>query len=510
MATQQMKISLLPKEHWWGGIVDDGVLMPYHSDSDHTGSLLPCNTSNQTAPFLVSDQGRYLWCDQPFTYRFQEGMLTVSNDLDTPFVLKQVGTSLQEAYLAAANAHFPANNRMPAPAFFAHPQYNTWIELMYDQNEAAILQYAQDILDEGYPTGILMIDDNWQEDYGMWDFHPGRFQDAKGMIQKLHTMGFDVMLWVCPFISPDSLLCRNLHKQGLLVKNADGTLAIREWWNGYSAVLDLTNPAACQWFSDRLQHLTDHYGVDGFKFDAGDPRFYRDDDLIHTPGHAQTQCKAYALFGEQFSFNEYRSSYDVAGKGLAQRLCDKNHSWEENGLASLIPNALAQGLLGYTFNCPDMIGGGEYQNFLPEVLNIDEELVVRYAQCAALFPMMQFSVAPWRILSKEHAAICLDMALLHEQFGEDIVALATASAKTGEPILKHLAYHYGADFADITDQFLLGDTIMVAPIVTKGATSRTVVFPQGSWLGDDGVCVEGPCTTVIDVPITRLPYFQKQ
>lgn len=48
------------------------------------------------------------------------------------------------------------------------------------------------------------------------------------------------------------------------------------WWNGASAVLDLSNPGAEKWFTSELQHLVDEYGVDGFKFDAGDSYFYPD------------------------------------------------------------------------------------------------------------------------------------------------------------------------------------------------------------------------------------------
>ena len=85
---------------------------------------------------------------------------------------------------------------IPDELLFTHPQYNTWIELMYDQNEEDILEYARAIIDNGYPPGVLMIDDNWQENYGIWKFSPRRFKDPKGMMDELHAMGFKVMLWV--------------------------------------------------------------------------------------------------------------------------------------------------------------------------------------------------------------------------------------------------------------------------------------------------------------------------
>ncbi len=83
---------------------------------------------------------------------------------------------------------------------------------MYDQNQAGILKYAKGIEDHGFPAGVLMVDDNWQEDYGKWDFNKARFSDPKTMIATLHAEGFKVMLWVCPFISPDCDVYRDLGK----------------------------------------------------------------------------------------------------------------------------------------------------------------------------------------------------------------------------------------------------------------------------------------------------------
>lgn len=57
-------------------------------------------------------------------------------------------------------------------------------------------------------------------------------------------------------------------------------------------------------------------------------------------------------------------------------------------------------------------------------------------------PMMQFSVAPWRILSKENVAICAKYAHLHQQMGDYILELAKHASKTGEPIVRHMEYQY--------------------------------------------------------------------
>ncbi len=212
--------------------------------------------------------------------------------------------------------------------------------------------------------------------------------------------------------------------------------------------------------------------------------------------------------GLPFKLNEYRACWKLAGQPLAQRLRDKGHNWKD--LQQLIPDALALGLMGYAYTCPDMIGGGEYSYFYDNPDKpLDQELIVRSAQCSALMPMMQFSVAPWRVLSRENMTLCRDMALLHEKMGPEILAIAKASAQSGEPMVRHLEYMYPHQgYARIKDQFMLGDSILVAPVLDKGGRSRTVVFPTGTWKGDDGSVVTGPREIEINAPLSRLPWYR--
>ncbi|WP_258168579.1 glycoside hydrolase family 31 protein [Paenibacillus sp. AR247] len=223
------------------------------------------------------------------------------------------------------------------------------------------------------------------------------------------------------------------------------------------------------------------------------------------------QTEAWARLGLRYAFNEYRACWKLAGQPLVQRLSDKNHSWGNDGLASLIPNGLAQGLIGYAFNCPDMVGGGQYEDLIRPDFKVDAELFVRYAQCSALFPMMQFSTAPWRVLDEAHLNLCIEAATLHCRMGDEIAALARHAAETGEPIMRHMAYVFPkGDFEQITDQFMLGDDILVAPVLQKGATTRTIAFPSGTWYGDDGSHVTGPCVIEVDAPLSRLPWYRRE
>ena len=514
-----LKLEILPGEYWWGGLSSVGHETPYDSDSVASHDLFGNNKGNQAQPLLLSSKGRYVWSERPIHYRFNHGVIEVDTR-DGEILSGQEGSNLPEVHRYVSRRFFPPDGRIPDELLFTHPQYNTWIELMYGQNEEDILAYARAVIDQGYPPGVLMIDDNWQEDYGTLDFSARRFKNPKGMMEELHKLGFKVMLWVCPFVSADSADFRHLAEKGMLLldpqktqdilwANTRNKAAVIRWWNGASACLDLSNPLAMQWFHERLDHLVKTYGVDGFKFDAGDAAFYTGGLASFKPDLIPNDHTAFfAQVGLRYPLNEYRASWKMAGQPLAQRLRDKGHKWAD--LAKLVPDLMSQSVMGYAYTCPDMIGGGEYRSFL-DTKTIDEELVVRSAQVHALMPMMQFSAAPWRILSGENNQICLKMAKLHLDMGPKILALARQSSKTGEPIVKPMAMAFPVGgYETIKDQFVLGDDLIVAPVVEKGARSRNVVLPPGRWQADDGTVHEGGGSVKIDVPLERLPYFVKQ
>lgn len=510
------EIRLAPGESWWGGHSVDGPLMPFTASTRLTRDLHGNDGTNQAQPLLVSSRGRFVWSEKPFRFAFDGGTLRIDAAHGEIAHEAASGGTLRDVFRHVSRRYFPADGKMPDPVMFSHPQYNTWIELMYDQNQRDVLTYARAIKAQGYPPGVLMIDDTWQENYGNWTFSARRFPDPRAMMKELHALGFKVMLWVCPFVSADSEIFRDLEKKGLLLVDRDAPrvsgspppAAIVRWWNGASACLDLTHPEARGWFKSQLDTLVRDYGVDGFKLDAGDAEFYTGNIRSHAPALPNEHTELFGRVGLDYPLNEYRASWKNAGRPLAQRLRDKSHTWDD--LRTLVPGIIAQGLMGYAFTCPDLIGGGSFISFLPGA-KIDEELIVRSAQVHALMPMMQFSVAPWRILSSENNVLCLRAARLHLEHADLILQLARESARAGEPIVRPLCWQWpDAGFEAVNDQFMLGDDLMVAPVVQSGARRRTVRFPAGAWLGDDGVVVAGPATKEIEAPLDRLPRFRRQ
>jgi alpha-glucosidase (family GH31 glycosyl hydrolase) len=499
------EITLLENEKWWGGAVLDGRNSPLSTGFvyDQDGHC----KDNQAAPLFLSNMGRYIWSDKPLHIEITGDRIKVSAS-GGEVITGTAGKTLKDAYQYASKTFFPPSGKTPDPLLFTSPQYNTWIELQYDQNEKDILKYADDIVKNGFPVGVIMIDDNWQDRYGTWKFDCEKFSDPAGMIKKLHALGFKVMLWIVPFISSDSPVYRELEAKGLLLygDSAKTTAASIVWWNGRSAMIDLSNPDGEKWFKGQLNQLVEEYGVDGFKFDAGDPERY-----FGTYSHGNLtpneQCELWAKLGLDYQLNELRACWKMGGQPLVQRLRDKSHTWDD--LRVLIPDMIGLGLIGHQFGCPDMIGGGEWTSF-QDTSVLDEELIVRAAQVSALMPMMQFSVAPWRVLSTENLVICKSMARLHYSLGSEILELARTCAVSGEPMVRNLEYEYpGQGYEEIKDQFLLGSKILVAPVVMKGRDSRDVFFPEGKWQDSDGEVFTGPAKATINAPLEKLPWFRK-
>jgi alpha-glucosidase (family GH31 glycosyl hydrolase) len=484
---------------WWAGVINHGNRMPLTAPYQ---ANFNSNYGNQVQPLMLSSKGDVIWSDHPYKINFSPGKLKIKGAVQYN---KGNGT-LREAYQYASQLYFPASGKMPDSLLFSQPQYNTWIELMYDQNQKDVLGYAKSIIANGFPPGVLMIDDNWQEDYGKWNFHPGRFPNPGKMIDELHDMGFKVMVWVCPFVSPDCDVYRDLMHRKYLVTDNTAEPAIVRWWNGASALLDLTNPQAFNWFKSQLDRLKDEYGVDGFKLDAGDFEYYKDVHSFKKGATPQEHSELFGKIGLFYPLNEYRAMWKMAGQPLAERLRDKGHGF--NDLQLLIPNMLTAGLMGYYFSCPDMIGGGEFTSFLDDAV-LDQESIVRSAQCHALMPMMQFSVAPWRVLDEKHLTAVKKSVKIREKFKDYILELAVKAAKTGEPIIRPMEFIYpDQGYAAITDQFLLGDRLLVAPVLSKGAAVRRVIIPRGRWKSFDGQIITGPKTIDIKINLDDLPYFE--
>ena len=515
-----LTVEILDGEYWYGGSSDSSGCQPFGKHTEY--SIDYRNTAgNQTMPLLLSTKGRYIWSEHAFLMKISSGKIELDGD---DIGLYDGGRSLRDAYLTAMRAHFPFTGKKLPHKFFETAQYNTWMEFTYNPTQKSVLEYAHAIVDNGYEPGILIIDEGWHIHYGTWEFDFVKFPDPKAMVDELHSLGFTVMLWVVPFVTADNRAFLELENKEIkyegkvenkspLLQTDDGIPALVHWWNGYSCILNFCLPEAVEYLDQRLHHLMDTYGVDGFKFDGGGIGLYHQRSVVNgkqTKYSAEELNIAWNEFGERYTFHEYKDTFKGGGKSVIQRIRDRGHKWTGDGLNTLIPFALVQGLIGHPFICPDMIGGGEWSYNLIPGFKCDEELFVRMAECSSLFPMMQFSWAPWRLLSEENQSRCLNAARLHREFAEYIIGEVDKAASEGEPIVRAMEYSFPhSGFELVTDAFMLGEKYLVCPVVEQGATERSITLPEGVWRYRDGKEYRGAAAVSVPAPLGELPFFER-
>ncbi len=451
-------------------------------------------------------------------------------------------------------------NETPPLSLFGAPVWTTWAQYKDKIDQELVLDFARKIKDSGFPYQVLEIDDRWQSAYGDLVFDPERFPDPKGMVDELHEMGFKVTAWVIPFMHKDSAAAQEAVEHGYTVQHQDGSLYLVRWWQGKAYLIDATNPEAMAWFGKRLHHLQDEVGIDGFKFDGGEAMYVPKDAKLHAPGSSRNNYSHnYAAWvAKHFSLCEVRTGWFNQTAPILFRIWDLWSTWgRDNGLRAIIPATLSLSITGYPFTFPDMIGGNGYFTFpknrllnavitkgiipmmekrkradagdedvgvhasdVPEMIATrpmfgwpTDELMIRWTQVNALLPVMQFSIMPWELGDKV-AEICKQYTELHLDFAGLFEKWAAHAAKTGEPIIRPVYWLAPDDpiALECEDQFLVGDELLVAPVVDKGIRKRDIYLPPGEWRDHwTSLVHEGP--TVLkdyDVPLTVLPFFHKE
>jgi alpha-glucosidase (family GH31 glycosyl hydrolase) len=114
------------------------------------------------------------------------------------------------------------------------------------------------------------------------------------------------------------------------------------------------------------------------------------------------------------------------------------------------------------------------------------------------------------ILNKEELEIIKDASNLHRSLSDEIIALVRKSEIDGEPIMRNLEYNYpNQGYELIVDEFMVGEDILVAPVIKPKTYERTVIFPKGSWKDADNNIYEGNKTYTLSCPINKVLWFRK-
>ena len=373
----------------------------------------------------------------------------------------------------------------PAPSFALGASFFcTWTQFPRCLTQDRILGMARRIRAHGYPCTTLIIDDRWESCFGELAF--GRdIPDPAGLVRELQALGFRVGLWVTPFVNREAATFADLAARRILVPRRDGQgAALLKWWGGTAGLVDLTAPAGRAWYREQLLRLRYDYGVDGFKIDGGDAKYhpaFAEAAWNDYPGASGYSDLLLALCEEVAPHAcETRTAWRSQSRRIVWREGGKDSHWGlDNGLAALVTLGLHSSLLGYDLLMPDMVPGRVRTMNTADPLPTDE-LMVRWTEASALFPLLQFSYFPWNYAAPTAAAV-RGWAGVHHALGPYLAAQLEARRS---PLLRPLWYDDpdNAGLFEVADEFLLGPDVLAAPVLAAGVTQRDVVLPAGIWV----------------------------
>ncbi len=382
------------------------------------------------------------------------------------------------------------------------------------------------------------------------------------VIARLRARNIRPIAYVRPYFSTDGLLTQDFDDYAevtslhLVTKKLDGVTDYIWRDRNDAGLLDITNPDAVEWLSQRLRAMLD-LGFDGFHSDFGE-QVTDDMYFVGTGETGLTMHNKYPVLlaqitrtitdayqaahperGEIFFFSRsgYSGRHGSAAYDQANHPGDATTDWTvSSGIGSQIPDMLNRAIGGnYGWNID--IGG--YADFVPQspdpmnpaYQGTSRELFIRWTQLAALTPYFRVHNSGltgvrqpwsfdadtreiWREMAQLHAAAVPYMRKAWEKArGRDKQGVESEAGATGIPVTRPLwlAFPEDPNATRIDDEYMLGDDVLVAPVVKQGATSRDVYFPAGCWVnantGLEYASATGTLVAAIEAPLEWLPHF---
>lgn len=395
-------------------------------------------------------------------------------------------------------------------------------------NTQETLGAIDSLKNQGYPVDAIVLDLYWygkETDMGRLEWNKDQFPDHKQMLADLKSKGVNTVLITQPYINKIGAIdnYNMLSEAGLLAKDANGQTHDVTTWVGEAGMFDVSNPETQKWLWNRLKALTEE-GVAGWWGDLGEPEVHPE-TIVHANGETATQF--HNRYGNEWSkliYEGLRKDFPSMRPMLMMRggttglqnysvfpwTTDVSRSW--GGLQPQIKLMLHSGLSGLGYMSSDL-GGFAVDPENPT----DEELYVRWVQMGAFTPTMrthaQYKPEPYHY--PESNEILKEYVKMRYKWLPYNYTLAYENATKGWPLARPINFmgdNPNYQYSRITDEYLWGNNVLVAPVMEKGATERVVLFPSGTWVNwyDASQKYNGGSVDTVAAPLERLPLFVRQ
>lgn len=406
-------------------------------------------------------------------------------------------------------------------------------------NENLTREIASEYRKREIPIDIIYQDIGWVEGLQNFEWRKDRYKNPKKMLSDLAKDGFKVIVSQDPVISQvvKDQWEEAVNKGFLATDSRTGKAYDMPWpWGGNAGVVDFTNPDVADWWGKLQQKPLDD-GVKGFWTDMGEPAWSNEEntDRLFMKHHKGMHAEIHNVYGlewdrvvtEQFEkrnpnqrvFQMTRAAYagmqryTFGWSGDSGNGRDVTDGWEN--LANQVPMGLSAGLGLVPFWTTDISG------YCGEITDYDEfsKLYVRWLQFGVFNPLSRAHhegnnpVEPW-LFGEEAERISKAAIELKYQLHPYIYTYAREAYDTGLPIMRPLLLEYGSDEKtyEINDQFLFGESLLVAPVVEEGITYRQVYLPKGNWrdYNNPKTSFKGRQIIDYDTPLEVIPIFVKE
>lgn len=393
----------------------------------------------------------------------------------------------------------------------------TYLRTAQTANVPVTVIWAQDWIGrKDLGLGNVDIRYHWTAD-SMW------YPNLAGLISEFRMQGVRFLGYFNPFVLMNEDQWAEGSTQGFLPRNSSGGVATFSLAHGTGTVVDLTNPRAVQWFQGFARQAMDlgqvgwmqDYGewlpLDSVLSDGRDARRYHNRYPVDWHRAASDALRERYPSGDWVMFSRSGWLQDARYSQIVWA-GDQEASWGQwDGLPTVVPALVSLGMSGVGFVTHDI--GGYFGG--PST----KELYQRWIELGAFTPVMRTHEGLQRDRNwnwdrdAETLAFFSRFGRVHQVLGPMFRSLGDEHRRTGMPIVRAMGLQFPSDsrMYAITDQYMLGDEMLVAPVVTPGQTERRVVFPAGTWTSvwDPTLTVTGPIERMVPAPIGSPPVFTR-
>jgi alpha-D-xyloside xylohydrolase len=399
-----------------------------------------------------------------------------------------------------------------APAVPPRWSFGLWMGRITYNTQEQVEGVARELRAHRIPCDVIHIDTGWYEKEWDCDYCFGceNFPDPQAMLQRLRGAGFKVSLWQWPNIMAGSSLFSEGQDKGYFIRRRNGQAYTYPGFMKDASLIDYSNPQAVTWMQEKIRRLL-AMGVAAIKVDFGEGA---PPDALYHGFPSEAMHNAYPLF---YSRAIYEATQAVWGKDQAVIWARAAWAgsqrypvhWSGDGvaryedLACVLRSALSFGLSGFPFYSHD-VGGF---SGIPS-----PDLYIRWAQMGAFSSHVRCHGEPprepWEY-GEEAEAIFRRYMELRYRLLPYIYSEAVRCGQTSLPLARALVVEYPDDpvAGMISDQYLFGDSILVAPMLDE-TNRRRVYLPAGVWVDYWSKQSRiGPGWLDVEAPLDLLPLY---